>query len=292
MIGDGPHGSAGSGSGDFDFYAVDVVAGQQLDRRHRHADRAAGLDRRRCSTRRQLRRAQRRQVPASLDSLLTFAVHRAVATTCWSAASDSFLPDPFDSGSGFGAGSEGPYDVTITVGAADDDVFAVRLRAGDVLGASVAGAATQIGVCDPAGTLVMGSDPGRLVHLPAPVAAARRRQRRRRARRRRDRLALRRRQRRTRHYDITVEVYRPRLDTERPVQTLFLDFDGARVNTAIFGGPGVRQLSPLRAFLGRWGLRNADLNPLIDRIVADGPGERVARHDRQRPQPRLPGRAS
>jgi branched-chain amino acid aminotransferase len=30
VIGDGPHGSAGSGSGDFDFYAVDVVAGEQL----------------------------------------------------------------------------------------------------------------------------------------------------------------------------------------------------------------------------------------------------------------------
>ena len=69
-------------------------------------------------------------------------------------------------------------------------------------------------------------------------------------------------------YDVTVEAYRPILDSLRPVQTLFLDFDGARINTGIWGGPGVRQLSPLRSFLGRWGLRNADLNPLIDRIVA------------------------
>jgi hypothetical protein len=69
-------------------------------------------------------------------------------------------------------------------------------------------------------------------------------------------------------YDVTVEAYRPRLDTDRPVQTLFIDFDGARVNTGIWGGPGVRTLSPLRAFLGRWGLRNRDLDPLIDRIVA------------------------
>ena len=52
------------------------------------------------------------------------------------------------------------------------------------------------------------------------------------------------------------------------MQTLFLDFDGARVNTGIFFGPGVRTLSPLRSFLGPWGLRNADLNPLIDRIIA------------------------
>ena len=59
-------------------------------------------------------------------------------------------------------------------------------------------------------------------------------------------------------YDVTVEVYRPRLETDRPVQTIFLDFDGPRLNTTIFGGPGVRTLSPLRAFLGRWGLTNAN----------------------------------
>ena len=70
-------------------------------------------------------------------------------------------------------------------------------------------------------------------------------------------------------YDITVEAYRSVLEGNSAVQTLFLDFDGARVNTGIFGGPGVRQLSPLRSFLGRWGLTNADENALISGIVAE-----------------------
>jgi hypothetical protein len=65
-----------------------------------------------------------------------------------------------------------------------------------------------------------------------------------------------------------VEVYRPGLEGNPPAQTVFLDFDGARLNTNIFGGPGIRTLSPLRAFLKLWGLTRADENVLIDRIVA------------------------
>jgi len=71
-------------------------------------------------------------------------------------------------------------------------------------------------------------------------------------------------------YDITLEAYRPGPEAEAKgtVQTVFLDFDGARVNTAIWGGPGVRQLSPLAGFLGRWGLTAAQEAPLIKAIVA------------------------
>ena len=203
-----------------------------------------------------------------LDSLLTYRAFADGRYYVLVGAFDSFLPDPFDSASGFGAGGEGPYDVTITAGEADDDVFAVSLRPGDVLGASVAGGATQIGLFDSAGTLVMGSGQDASFSYPpqSPLPGGG------------NAVAD--------HvvdeagwhyvgvsggsgdYDITVEVYRPRLDTERPVQTLFLDFDGARVNTGIFGGPGVRQLSPLQAFLGRWGLGDGDLDPLIDQVVA------------------------
>ena len=89
-------------------------------------------------------------------------------------------------------------------------------------------------------------------------------------------------------YDVTVEAYRPRLDTERPVQTLFLDFDGARVNTGIWGGPGVRELRPLRAFLARWGLTHADLDPLIDAHRRHGRRRTSRPTCRQRPEPRLP----
>jgi hypothetical protein len=72
-------------------------------------------------------------------------------------------------------------------------------------------------------------------------------------------------------YDITIEAFRPPLQGNKPVQTLFLDFDGARVNTAIggWGGPGVVQLSPLSAFLARWGITRAQEDELIDAIVAE-----------------------
>jgi len=39
------------------------------------------------------------------------------------------------------------------------------------------------------------------------------------------------------------------------------------VNTGIFGGPGVRRLSPLSAFLGRWGIPASKYNALQNRIV-------------------------
>jgi hypothetical protein len=60
-------------------------------------------------------------------------------------------------------------------------------------------------------------------------------------------------------YDTLVEAYRPGSEIDRAarVQTVFLDFDGARVNTGIWGRPGVRDLSPFAAFLGRWGLTRA-----------------------------------
>ena len=51
-------------------------------------------------------------------------------------------------------------------------------------------------------------------------------------------------------------------------QTIFVDFDGARINTGIFGGPGVRELTGLRGFLGGWGLGVDDENALIDAILA------------------------
>jgi hypothetical protein len=52
------------------------------------------------------------------------------------------------------------------------------------------------------------------------------------------------------------------------VQTVFVDFDGARVNTGIWGGPGVRELSPFGTFVARWGLTRAQEATLINRITA------------------------
>ena len=42
--------------------------------------------------------------------------------------------------------------------------------------------------------------------------------------------------------------------TPNKTQTVYLDFEGGRVNTGVWGGPGVRELSPFSAFLGKWGI--------------------------------------
>lgn len=264
-IGDGPHGSAGSGSGDFDFYRLEAVAGHALtvdvDTPVGDLDpMAAVFD----ATGEML--AFNDDSDEGLDSFLehTFDADGTyyVMVTGYPALPD----DPFDSGSGSGAGSEGPYDVDIVVADPADvdvDFYSVRLRKGDVLGASVDGAAARLAVYDSTTVEVQGSGQDLTWIFPAQtplpgggnavvdhVA---------------DRSGL--------HYvgvsrgdgdyDVTVEAYRPPLDSQRPVQTIFVDFDGARVNTNIWGGPGVRSLSPLRAFLARWGLRNVDQDRLI-----------------------------
>jgi hypothetical protein len=266
-IGDGPHGRAAGNTGDFDFFALNATAGQTitgltatptgpLDTMLFVYDSTGAL------------RAFNDDA-VGLDSRVRFVVPTTGTYFVAVSGFNSRPADPFNPASGNGAGSEGPYDLTITAGRADIDVFAVELRAGDVVGNSVSGAAPEITLYDPAEDNVMGSTQDATFIYPSAsplpgggnavaehvadeagwhyVAVAGG----------------------SGSYDITVEGYRPPLDTERPVQTLFLDFDGARINTGIWGGPGVRTLSPLRTFLGRWGLTNADLNPLIDEIIAN-----------------------
>ncbi|MGH3385405.1 MAG: hypothetical protein ACRDO1_12550 [Nocardioidaceae bacterium] len=266
-VGDGPHGSGGSGSGDFDFYAVDGIAGEALtvDITTTTGDLdsiVAVFD-------------DTGELIAlnddfdGFDSLLTHVFDADGAYTVMVAGFPSLPDDPTDSASGPGAGTEGPYNLEITMGETDVDVYAMRLREGDVLGASVAGEAAELTIYDPASLNVHGSMQDATFIYPAqsPLPGGGN--------------AV------TEHvadetgwhyvavgqgsgdYDVTVEAYRPGLEKQRPAQTIFLDFDGERVNTAIWGGPGVRTLSPLRAFLGRWGLTNADHDELVDRIVAE-----------------------
>jgi hypothetical protein len=266
-IGDGPHGSAGDGTGDFDFYHVTANAGDVIIA---STDTPTGdLD-----TMLAVYTADGTLVAFNddandLDSRVSYTVPDSgeyyVAVTGY-----PVLPeDPMNSGSGTGLGSEGPYTLTITVGGQDRDFFAVRLRAGDVLGATVKGAATYLTVYDTVPREVHGSDqdatyiyPPKSL-LPGGGNATT------------DYVAT-----RTGwhyvgvtngsgSYDITVEAYRPPLQGARPVQTLFLDFDGARVNTGIWGGPGVRQLSPFAAFLARWGIPRASEAAVIDAVVAE-----------------------
>lgn len=265
-VGDGPHGSAGTGTGDLDYYKltgkagteiVVQVTGTTLDDSMAFLWDASGT-----------LVAFNDDAGGTFNSLLRYSVPADGVYYAAVTGYPTFPEDPNDPASGDGAGEEGTYSVVIGQQAVDRDYFAVSLRPGDVVSASIKGGATRATVFDSAGREVHGSgqDASSLYPPNAPLPGGGN--------------AV------TEHvaaaagdyyvaftagagtYDATVEVYRPSAESESKVQTLFLDFDGARVNTAIWGGPGVRQLSPFRAFLGRWGLTRADENALIRRISA------------------------
>lgn len=266
-IGDGPHGSARSGSGDFDVYRVDGVPGEQLvvdiDTTTGELDSILLL----LDEAGNILAANDDEALGSFDSKLSFTVPDDGEYYVFVSGFLTLPQDPFDSGSGTGADTEGPYALSITTGEVDTDVFAVNLAVGDTLGLSVSGAGTYLGVLDPGGDLVHGSTQDFTAVYPAEsplpgggnavtdhvvdeagwhyitVAGN------------------------TGAYDVTTEAYRPG-NEGGAVQTLYLDFDGARFNTNIFGGPGVRTLSPMRSFLPAWGLRNSDYEPLARQIIA------------------------
>jgi hypothetical protein len=269
VIGDGPHGKAGDGHGDFDFYkvsgvpavtplSVDVTAANGLNAVVLFYDSNGGsfvyLD-----------------DPTSGNVSSTVQLPAGdwyVMVAGWG----SLPGTATDPASGSGAGSEGSYTLRLANGLdGDRDLYSVDLKAGDVLGATVTGGSQTLSFSDSAGTELESSSsdnsgsyalnsplPGggnATVDLVAPktgryVVAARSG---------------------VGPYTVDLEVYRPGTETETAgtVQTLFLDFDGARVNTSMFGGNGAqRDLSPLSAFLANWGLTAADEGKLIDAVVA------------------------
>ncbi|MBL7259249.1 PPC domain-containing protein [Paractinoplanes lichenicola] len=272
QIGDGPHGrQTGDGSNDFDFFKITAQAGKVLT--IQTATPTGPLD-----TVLQLFAPDGTLLAVNddfggFDSKITYQVTTAGDYYAAVAAYGGLPADPFDSGSGGGIGdptppTEGPYTLTTTVGGIDQDFFAVKLKAGDVLGASVAGSATYLTVYDTVPREAHGSrqDASYIYPTDSPLPAG--------GNAVTDYVATK----AGWHYvgvatgsgayDITVEAYRPVLQGAKPVQTLYLDFDGARVNTGVFGGAGNRDLSPLAAFLTSWGLTRADEDALIDAVVA------------------------
>ena len=272
QLGDGPHGhTTGDGSNDFDFYKLSAVPGKVLTLTT--ATPTGSLD-----TVLELFAPDGTLLAVNddfsgLDSQITYKVTAAGDFYLAVAAYSGLPADPFDSGSGGGIGdptppSEGPYTLTLKSGGVDTDFFAIKLKPGDVLGASVAGSPTYLTVYDTTPREVHGSeqDASYIYPMASPlpgggnavtdyvatkagwhyvgVAAG------------------------SGAYDITVEAYRPALQGATPAQTLYLDFDGERVNTGVFGGPGQRDLSPFAAFLANWGLTRADEDALIDAVVA------------------------
>ena len=272
-IGDGPHGSAGTGTGDFDYYKFHGVAGQGVTV---DIDTPAGgtLD----SLIFVLRAdgsvvaSNDDEVPGQVfDSKVTFNVPETADYFILTTGYLSLPQDVNDPASGTGADSEGPYTITITQFQNDVDFFAVNLRKGDVLGASVEGSASVITVWDRNGREVHGSDQDATANYPIStplpgggnavtdhVAAE-------------DGLHYISVTAGSGRYDITVEAYRPFLQGQTPTQTLFLDFNGARVNTAIFFGIGAgqRNLTGFPAFIGQWGLNRNQERALIRQITAE-----------------------
>jgi hypothetical protein len=275
-IGDGPYGSAGDGSGDHDFYKLtggttglyatvetNTPTGD-LDTLLAAYDETGQL------------MGQHDNLAASTDSKLRVHVPPGRDSYVMVAASGpGGLPaDPMKPGTGKRVLTEGPYDLTIATGdgRSDRDHFSVDLKAGDVLGASAAGKATRVVIHDPAGREVFGSsqDFSFLYAENSPMPAG--------GNAVADFVAPK----DGRYtvgvengegaYDVTVEAYRPGSElNQRPeVLTIFLDFNGARVNTRIFGADpaGNRDLSPLKKFLPGWGLTDADENAVIDHVVS------------------------
>jgi hypothetical protein len=270
-IGDGPHGSRGSGSGDFDFYALRSRAGLtvKLSTAGSTFDTVVAL-------------YDERGVLLGVDddgaddltSRLAVTVPRTgtyYALVAGFSGEGSLPANPRRSGSGPGAGSEGSYRLDLSSAVVDNDFYAVRLAAGDVLGATADGVSPGLTVFRVNGTRMVGAhqiDASALYPAASPLPGGRESTLGYVAEQggvyavRVDGGAGR--------YDVLIEVYRPglELDTSPSVQTVFLDFDGARLNTGVWGGPGVRTLSPLSSFLARWGLERSQERELVGKIAA------------------------
>lgn len=273
-LGDGPHGSSGSGSGDFDFFTVTgVAAGDVITVQVDTANPTAALDPNTAiwDSSGNLLAFNEDISFFNFDSALVFTAS-APGTYYVSVGGFRFgavVPsDPFDSSSGPGSGSEGDYSLTIGLNANDKDCYAVALELGDVLGVNATGNATLVEVFEPGGELQMGSPgdgsglypagnplPGgdvvadfvtylsgdHVVCVQGDAGA----------------------------YTAELRVFRTSLETNGGTQTIFIDFDGATLDSTIFGGTSVSAtLSPLSSFLSDWGLAPGDESAVIDSILA------------------------
>jgi hypothetical protein len=270
-LGDGPHGSAGDGTNDFDFYRLTAASPGltlKVSTEESPTDTVVAVY-----------NAAGEQLAVDddsgngLTSLLSFDLPGAgdyFVLVAGFSLDGPFPTDPSDSGSGLGGADEGPYQVAISAALVDKDFYGVKLKKGDVLGGSVTGSAGRLVVHRVDGSQSIGSqqDASSLYPVTSPlpgggnavfgyvaeeagwyaVSVE-------------DGIG---------NYDATVEAYRPGTEVDTKQQTIFLDFDGARVNTSIFGDTslGVRDLSPFSAFIARWGLPRSAEAELITKITA------------------------
>lgn len=186
-----------------------------------------------------------------------------------------------DDATGTETATKGDYGLDLYVRRNDVDVYALALARGDVLGAVVSGGAAFVSLYDAKGTEVMGSDVDASVawaastplpgggNATAEVVAPRSG---------------------TYYvavtggdgpYLLTAEAYRPG-GTGRRAQTIYLDLDGARLNTNVYDPffGGVRTFRPLADFLPSWGLKASDrraVGRVLKRTVEENVAKDLAR---------------
>lgn len=275
-IGDGPHGSTGDGTGDFDFFKVHASAGSaiQADTAGSRFDTVlvvydSGGHIVSANDDDESTEGEEGDGEPKLTSALEYNVRRTgdYFVMVGGFNEEGSVPaNPFRSGSGTSAEEEGAYRLRITAGPVDRDLYRVRLRSGDVLGGVLTGSARSIQVVRTDGRGMVSSEqdisgaypgdsplPGGgatfayVAEQPGWYAVSARNG--------------------AGDYRMLLETY-PAGTTGAGQQTIFLDFNGERVNTALFGGSGVSTLSPLRTFLPRWKVSPTAQNALIDATVA------------------------
>jgi hypothetical protein len=269
-LGDGPHGALGDRKGDFDFYKLTGSAGHTLTVSTSGSTAGTNTFVGVYDAAGQLL-ASDDDGAGNLHSQVS--VQLAVSgeyfvVVAGTSAAGSLPVDPTDSGSGLGGADEGDYSVLIASAPVDKDFYAVQLDKGDVLSGGLAAAGKRVTVHRLDGSEAIGSAQNLSSRYPAASPL-------------------------TRStsgvfayvaersgwyavsvtggfgaYDLTLAADRPAAESDNAVQTVFLDFDGGQVDTAPLGGPGVRQLSGLPAFLPNWGLTVADESAVISKVVA------------------------
>ena len=271
-IGDGPHGSSGSATADYDFYYIGLInAGQLLTAQIKtpasptpRLDTKVGL----YNASGNLLVYDDDGVEGDPDSFLETRPEETGEYWILVRGGNSDWPgDPFDPGSGPKAGSEGPYTLTLGLDAQDVDYYSFDLEAGNVLSASAEDEARSLALFDDDGTLrkatrvnwsalypsqtplslggnaniaIVAATPGRYAIGTTRGAG---------------------------DYTIHLSVHRGPLALAMAQQVLFVDFDGALYDaTNIRGNPNA-QLASLREMLQAQQLE-AEEDAVIDAAMA------------------------
>lgn len=276
-IGDGPHGSGGTGTGDHDFFRipgvqrgqlilVDIETALPMD----GLDTFIGI----YDSAGNIVVLNEDEDPAvTFDSFIAVPAPRdddyflSIAGSLFPFA--AILADPFDETTGFGVGSEGDYEVEIRLEIGDQDWFAFELEACDILGVNLQGAGDHLLLEDPSGQLTVASSQDLTGAYPAssPLPGG-------------GRAALAiaapesglyklRALGTEGDYTLELRAFRQPNENATEAKILFLDFDGAMIDTSIFpvGSGGPTTLSPLSSFLAGWGLMPSDEDALIDAVI-------------------------